>query len=674
MIRSIKQSIILAMLLCLLSQRMFAQPLPGKDALRSSRAGYELEQENKFSEALFEYNKAIASDPKYPYPLERIGAMYQHLHNYPRAIEFLRRAIALDSNFDDYNLYNLATCYKAVQKNDSALMYYRAFIRKIKPVVAEDSAAVRDANVLITFTEQCDALRSMQKNTDDPVILKNINSSFNDFSPSMTADGKTLYFTSSRQSTNSKAYIDRKDYGDDIFSSKRLDTGWTPPLALPPPINSKDDEGAISISADGQTVFYSLCRRSDGFGDCDIYSSDLHGATWSAPKNLGPAFNSAQWDAQPSVSPDGFTMYFSSRRPGSIDGSEDIWVANKNTDGTWGRPVNLGAPVNTSASERSPFIANDGKTLYFSSNGHPGFGGHDIFMTRKRDDGTWTEPVNLGSPINSSGDDEFLTIPAKGDKIFYASQRENLKGSLDIYETKLPPNMRPSPVTLITGKVFDKATKAPIGAKIEITDLTKDQLEAVYNSNSETGEFQVPLPQGKNYGITATAPHYAFFSNNYSVPDSAAYKEIHYEIALTRVDIDTSNKNPAFAGNPNSGNPSGTGEIVIPLNNIFFDFNKATLRNESITELRQMVRFMDQYPKLKVEISGHTDSLGTSEINRKLSQERAEAVREYLVAHGVRAPRVTAKGYGATKPVASNDTEEGRQKNRRTEFKITGQN
>jgi flagellar motor protein MotB len=236
--------------------------------------------------------------------------------------------------------------------------------------------------------------------------------------------------------------------------------------------------------------------------------------------------------------------------------------------------------------------------------------------------------------------------------------------------------MRPLPVTLVTGTVFDKATKKPLGAKIEVTDLAKDLIQAEYHSNSETGAFELPLPAGKNYGITATAPHYAFFSNNYSVPDSAQYKEIHYEIALTRIDIDTpvfASKDPQDVTGGHDTLGSGKENIdntIIALNNIFFDFNKATLRPESITELRHMVKFMQEYPKLKVEISGHTDSIGTDEANRKLSQERAESVRDYLSSHGIHVSRVTAKGYGATKPVAPNDTEEGRQRNRRTEFRI----
>ncbi|MEP7235146.1 MAG: OmpA family protein [Ignavibacteriota bacterium] len=677
--RLVKYCLATIALLCAFSAPLLGQT--NKEALAASRSGYEFEQQNKFSEAIFEYNKAIAADPKYPYPVERIGAMYQHLHNYPRAIQFLRRAIALDSNFDDYNLYNLGTCYQAMQKTDSAVMYFQNFVAKIKPVVPDDSAAVRDAMKLISFNEQCLGLKAKPKNTKDPIPLNSgINSPYDDFSPTVSPDGKSLYFTSRRQSTNSKIYAETNDYGDDIFFSSLGPSGWSSPLVMPTPVNSKDDEGAVSISADGQTVFYSLCRRSDGMGDCDLYYSELNGLLWSAPRNLGRAINSSAWDAQPSISADGLTMYFSSRRIGSVEGSEDIWVAYKNTDGTWGQPVNLGSQINTPLSERSPFIANDGRTLYFSSNGRPGFGGHDLFMTRKQPDGSWTEPKNLGSPINTGGDDEFMTIPARGDKIYFASQRDNTKSRMDIYEAILPTDLRPLIVTLITGNVFDKNTKKPLGAKIELTDLAADQILAEYHSNTETGEFQIPVPPGKNYGFTATAPHYAFFSKNYSTSDTALYHELHYEIALTRIDSEIVSITPPIAENPskdtsgkikNSVVDAGNGDTtVIELSNIFFDFNKATLRPESISELRHMLKFMQDYPKLKIEISGHTDSVGTDEANRKLSQGRAESVREYLVSKGVSTTRITAKGYGASKPVAPNGTEEGRQRNRRTEFRI----
>ena len=631
---------------------LYAQTNP--DALKYSREGYELEQQGKFSEALYRYNQSIAADPKYPYPVQRIAAMYQRLRNFPKAIQFYHRAILLDSTFDDYNYLNLALSYRSMNNTDSSMMEYRLFLKKLKPIIAEDSVAARDASRYIHYVEQSAELRKSPKNTDEPHTVPGINSPYNEFGASVTADGKLLIFTSRRPSTNQRKYTETSDYGDDIFYSLKDSLGnWSEPNAVAPPINTTDDEGAATITADGQTVFFSLCRRPEGAGDCDIYMSHLEGLSWSKPQNLGRPFNAREWDAQPSVSADGSTIYFSSRRFGSVEGSEDIWVVYKNPDGTWGLPLNLGETINTNGSERSPFIAADNRTLYFSSNGHPGYGNHDLFMTRKQDDGSWSLPVNLGSPINTEGDDEFLTIPAKGDKIYYSSQRSG--NNTDIYEAILPMNLRPAPVTLIVGKVFDKRTKKPLGAKIELTNLAKDELLSVYNANSATGEFFITLPVGIEYGVTATATGYVFFSDHYTPPDTAKYRELTYNIYLTPVDtspitsIDTT---------------------IIPLNNIFFDFNKATLRAESTTELKNIVRFLKENSSIKIQISGHTDSIGSDAVNKALSQTRAEAVRQYLLSHGINTARVSAKGYGDTKPVAPNDTEENRQKNRRTEFII----
>lgn len=634
-----------------------------EEALKLARSGYELEQQGKMSEALYQYNQCIAVDPKYPYPVQRIAAMYQKLRNYPKAIQFYQRAIALDSSFDDYNYLNLALSYKQMKKFDSALYAYRNFTRKIKPVLKEDTTALHEALFYTTYLEKSAELREMPKNTDEPEVVAVINSAFWDFAPSIRADGKLLTFTSRRQSTNNQKMSDTKDYGDDIFYTVKDSTGiWSTPKAAPSPVNSPDDEGVASIARDGQTVFFSICRRPDGVGDCDLYYSQLNGTTFSEPKNLGRSVNAREWDGQPSISADGGQVFFSSKRRNSINGSEDIWVSYRNTDGSWGMPLHLGDVINTPMSERSPFLAADGKTLYFSSNGHPGYGDHDLFVSRKQPDGTWGIPENLGSPINTSGEDEYLTIPARGDKILYSSQQDG--NDYNIYEAKLPPSLQPAPVTLVAGHVYNKLTKKPLGAKLEVTNLEKDELLATYNSNSETGEFYITLPMGFEYGITATAPNYAFFSAHYTPPDTGLYKEISYDVYLTP--IDTSR----FATTETTKNDTEEEVTIIPLNNIFFDFKLATLREESTTELKNIVTFLKQYSKLKVEISGHTDSIGTESYNKNLSQQRANAVRDYIVKHGVPAAQITAKGYGASRPVAPNDTEENRQKNRRTEFRI----
>ncbi len=664
-------------------------------ALKHARTGYDLEQQGKLSEALYEYNAAIAADAKYPYPVERIAAMYQQLHNYPLAIQFYSRAIKLDSASDVYSFYNLGLSYRAMAKHDSAVTNFKEFVRRMQPVSKADTLSIKDADWWIQFNLGCLAERAKPKDTSNPTsISPNINSEYDEFGPSVTADGETLYFTSRQPSTNRTVYAETGDFGDDLFVVHKDSAGnWGMPHALPLPINSADDEGAASVTADGQSLYYSLCRRPDGFGECDLYISELAGENFSRPQNLGVMVNSAQWDAQPSLTPDGHTMYFSSRRAGSIDGSEDIWVAYKSVEGTWGKPVNLGEPVNTKFSERSPFIAADGKTLYFSSNGHPGFGNHDLFMSRKLEDGTWSVPVNLGSPINAEGDDVFPTIPARGAQMYYSSQRSNPKGDLDIYQVTLPTRFRPGPVTVVAGIVYDSKTHKPLAATLEVTDLKTNELRAVYHTNAVTGKFFVPLGTGNTYAVTAVAPKYTFFSQKYTVPDTIAYRELIFNIPLIRVDsmfasIDTNSDNTntntktTDTGNVSDGtngidttnHPGGTHvidtSVAVPLNNLFFDFNKATLQTESIPELKNLIRFLKENSTIRIQISGHTDSVGTAEFNMRLSQARAESVRIYLVQHGISSARLSAKGYGEAVPVADNGTEEGRRQNRRTEFRI----
>ncbi len=770
---------------------LLAQPakVNHEASLAHARAGFEFEQKKQYKYALFEYDTAAKLDPTYPYPVERIGGMYQVLKNYPLAIASYGHAIQLDSTFDVYNYYNLGLSFHVVQKFDSAVSALREFIRRMDPVSKADTLAMVDADWWIKFNLGCIVEFAKPKNTENPIAETELNSTYDDFGPTETADGNTLYFTSTRPGTNAKEEIETKDYGEDLFTTHRDSVGhWVKPSTLPPPLNSVDDDGSAFVTADGQTMYLSLCRRPDGMGDCDIYVSHLVGDQWTKPQPLGHPLNSTAWDAQPSVTADGLTMYFSSRRLGSIEGSEDLYVSYKNTDGSWTKPQNLGEPVNTRFNERSPFISADGKTLYFSSNGHPGFGNHDLFMTRKLDDGTWSVPVNLGRPINAYGDDAFLTLPASGDKIIYSSQRDNAQGPVSLYEAKLPLEFRPGPVTLVSGTVYDKETMEPVGAEVDVNDLKTSQLVAVYHANKVTGKFYITLGTGKEYGVTAMAPGYAPFSDHYTVPDTISYREVTHDLPLTRLpnyadahakdsikqfndsllaantnaNINNHHFHDSLSGNhdkhisdsllalKNNNNKHTRDSLLvsksavdkhisdsllastkghnnkhaidsllalrnandrhvrdsllawqkkrtrdslfalrnqnqtpngpdhnpnidtsgIELHNVFFDFDKSTLKPESFSELNYWVDLLKKYPQLKIEIDGHTDSVGTVIYNQKLSLARAEAVKTYLVSHGVKTKQLVPKGFGATKPKASNETEEGRHTNRRTEFRF----
>ncbi len=699
-----------------------------------------------FEEALYEYGEAIKLDSSYPYPWSRVAGMYQTLKNHRLAVQYYHRAIKIDSSFDAYNYYNLGTSLRVLQKPDSAAYAFTQFVKRMVPFTSFDTVQMREADFWIKFNLESQAERLKPPAGDAPINVPGLNSDYDDYGVSMTADGENMYFTSRRPSSNIRQYYDTRDFGDDLFMSTRDSIrNWRKPIALDPPLNQVDEDGSAFISADGLTMFTTLCRRPEGVGDCDIYISEATADGWTTPQNLGRVVNSPAWDGQPSMTADGSTMYFSSSRQGSLGSSEDIYVVYRGSGGSWTRPLNLGEVVNTRFNDRSPFISADGKTLYFSSNGHPGYGNHDIFMTRKLDDGTWSKPVNIGAPINSFGEDAYLSIPARGDTVYYSSQRDDAANDLDIYKSKLPTEFRPGPVTVIAGRVIDKVTSKPVAASINVTDLAGDELVAVYRANPVSGKFFITLGTGKHYGITATAPGYVFYSENYTVPDTIPYREIMHDLPLTPLGDLAANdpknppakdptkppvkdpnkppvkdpnkppvkdpnkppvkdpskppvkdpnkppvkdpnkppvkdpnkppvkdpnkppvKDPVTIDSPSTEQP----RTIIALNNIFFDFNKATLRTESVTELNNLVKLMKDNPKLRIEIAGHTDSIGTADINNRLSQMRAEEVKQYLVDWGITSARLRAKGYGATRPVATNDTEEGRQQNRRTEFEI----
>ena len=313
--------------------------------------------------------------------------------------------------------------------------------------------------------------------------------------------------------------------------------------------------------------------------------------------------------------------------------------------GEWGVPVNMGPMINTPSREGSPFLSADGKTLYFSSYGHPGYGGSDIFVS-VYENGKWTEPKNMGAPLNSSKDDRNFTIGGTGEMGYFASERDGGLGMSDLYSVKIPESMRPQPTVIVSGIVNDVKTSKPIESWVLVEDINTSEMIAISKSNSLTGKYLVVLPSGRDYSVSANKEGYLFYSKKFDVPKGTQYKEITQNIPLT---------------------PIEKGAKVV-LNNIFFETGKAILDNESQLELNKVIKLMKSNPTMKVELGGHTDNVGDDLVNMKLSHDRALSVRDFLVKGGIDPTRLMAKGYGKTMPVASNDTPEGRQANRRTEF------
>jgi outer membrane protein OmpA-like peptidoglycan-associated protein len=462
-----------------------------------------------------------------------------------------------------------------------------------------------------------------------------INTADDEYLPVATADESTLIFT--RKIRNN----------EDFYKSIKVDNKWQTATYLSDQINTPQyNEGAESISQDGKYLFFTGCNRPDGLGRCDIYIAQKKGDDWGKPFDLSPPVNTTGWESQPSISADGKTLYFVSNRKGGY-GGYDIWKSPLTEKG-WGEPANLGPNINTIYDEQSPFTHPDDSTLYFCSNGWPGLGGKDLFVSRLSKDGKWQKPENLGYPINSSGDENGLSLTANGTYAFFSSNNLNGFGGYDIYTFELPPNLRPHQVTYVKGTVNDAKTKIPLEAAVEIIDLQKNEPVFQDYSDAKQGDFLATLTAGKNYGLNISKSGYLFYSANFSLIGHEPKKPFNIAVLLEPIEI---------------------GNKVI-LNNIFFDTNKFDLKPESIAELDQLVSFLTVNPTLHIEISGHTDNMGNDQLNQTLSENRAKSVYLYLINNKIAAERLIFKGYGKTQPIAPNTTEEDRKKNRRTEFKI----
>ncbi len=416
------------------------------------------------------------------------------------------------------------------------------------------------------------------------------------------------------------------------------------------------NEGAPTLAPNGQILIFTACAiRGDygpgrrGFGSCDLFASRKQGEGWSPPQNLGNTVNSNKWETQPSFSSDGRTLYFIQGKGRGRKKKQDIYKTMLQKDGSWLEPQKLSSTINTPGKEASVFIHPDDETLYFSSNGHPGMGGLDIYMSRKKDNGEWGEPVNLGYPINTKNDENSLLVSPDGKKAYFGTNREGGHGKLDLYSFQLPKKVRPQKVSYLKGTVTDAETGEPVGANFELIDRKTG--EEIVNSwaNPGNGEYVVALPPDRNYVLNASKRGYVFLSDSFELRSSGDDVEpVHKDVQMERIE------------------PGKT----VELKNVFFDTDKYELKPESRAELMKLYKFLKNNANLKIELAGHTDSVGTKEDNQVLSENRAQAVRDFLMEQGIDENRLTAKGYGETRPVATNETPEGRQKNRRTEFKI----
>ncbi|MBN1338426.1 MAG: OmpA family protein [Bacteroidales bacterium] len=621
------------------------------------------------------YLEANAFNPSNAELNYKIGKCIIHTSEKTASVPYFEKAIELDPGVSHEAFLLLAKAYKYDYRFDEAAQiltglksrlggkYLELFSPLIKKELEECSNAMQFiANPSRVWLDK----------------LPEINTVSDDYSAGITADESMMVLNSRREGSTGGAKNDNDEWFADIYVSTKTERGWTEPKKIGEALNSDVDDEAVALSPDGQMMF--LAR--DNTGNLDLYKSELRGQNWSSPVELAPhRINSEYNESGASFSADGIKIFFVSDNPYANRGGADLYFSGRiNTRHVeeWGNASTVGKEVNTPYNEGSVFIHPDGNTLFFSSQGFNSMGGYDIFKCTRLP-GRWSEPVNLGYPVNTPYDEKYISVSASGKHGYVSSNRkEDSEGGYDIFRVtflgpekpmtvdredqlissitrgmrdsrlEAPVEIEANHLTVLRGHIFDEFTREPVEAEIEIVDNVKNEIITTLASNSTSGKFLISLPAGINYGIAIKAEGYLFYSENFDLPAMSDYQLLTKDIFLQNICIG----------------------CKIILRNIFFDTGKFTLKPESNPELERLFKLMNDVPRLKVEISGHTDNVGGDEANRLLSENRAKAVVTYLTGRGIDPGRITFRGYGPSQPVASNETAAGKQLNRRTEFKI----
>lgn len=618
-----------------------------------------------FQEGINLAQKAIDKDPNFWEAHLLIAEYYEKYSKYDFAVSHYEKALAINPNHapSGSTLYYLG---KALNKTGE---YKRSneYLEKYSKIKNANQALVNDSYKVMASNDFSIEAMGRSYAFEPKNMGPAINTAEPEYFPTITVDGKTILFT--RRIKDKSVPMGMQE---DFFYTMKDENGvWQEALPMPKNINTTNNEGAPTISADGRTLIFVACSDEtgrnygpgrEGWGSCDLFYTKRIGSRWLDPINLPGKVNTSLWESQPSLSADGKTLYYIRRvsRPGETPNS-DIYVSNLQADGNWSAGKPLPNYINTPDLEESVLIHPDGKTLYFASRGHVGMGGSDLFMCRMDEKGNWSKPVNLGYPINTKYDENSLMVDPTGEVAYFASNRKGGYGDLDIYSFSMPEHLRPIKTLYFEGTVFDAVTKVPLQAQFELIDLATGEQVILSYSDKVNGQFVVSLPIDKEYALNTSLPGYSFFSQNFNMKIPENQEAYTMDVPMI---------------------PIGT-DIPVTLNNVFFDLAQASLRKESSIELNKLVDFMLKNPSLKIEISGHTDTRGDAKENLSLSQRRADTVVHFLIEKGIASTRLVAKGYGESKPIYSDDTiskmdsekekEAAHQANRRTEYRILKQ-
>lgn len=626
---------------------------------------------NNFHAALIEFEKAYKFNPNSAQLNFFMGNAYLYTNEKYKAKKYLDAAKKLNPEVDAFLDFYMGMAEQLDMNFGEAIKLYKKFEANSKSKQIESLGRMLQQRI-----KECNSGSEITAKPERVWIdnVANLNSEQDDYSPCITTDGTTIMITSKRPNGHQPDEVG--NYDGDIYISEYKDGKWSTPTNAGAPLSTPNDETASMLSYDGTKL---LTFMSEG-EDYNVFQSNLTGAKWSAPEKMHRSLNTIVNQTYASFSPNRRRIYIITDKTtgGQSKGTDVYELSLMNSSNTeYGAATSVGLDVNSKFNEGSVYIHPSGDYMYFCSEGHNSIGGYDIFVSEFKQ-GQWQEPKNLGYPINTPYDDYFFAITASGKYAYIASNREGGKGGLDIYKVTFwgdPKEQSSSTedyllasianpiqdvqiekevkvdkkaLTVFKGATVDAITGKPVEATIEITDNGTGNVIETFTTNSATGKFLLSLTAGKNYGIAVKAPGYLFHSENFDVVQPTGFNMINKLIELKNIKKGSK----------------------IALRNIFFDSGKSDLKPESNSELDRLVQLLKDVPSLVIEISGHTDNVGSDKMNTQLSQDRADAVVAYLVSKGIKKDRLKSKGYGASQPVASNSSAEGRQQNRRTEFEI----
>ena len=596
---------------------------------------YDAARDGAYNLAIATINKALLIEPKFVDAYLSRAGIYANLKKYDSSVIDFEKGIALDSVYSSTYFLPYSISLAGTGQFQKALNAITVFLQN-KTLNQQSLRAGNYRKQVYEFALDYEKKHPNNNYVFTPVNLgDSVNSIYPEYYPSITIDGKKLIFTR------------RVDRDEDFYESNLINGKWSRALPLGGKVNTNLNEGAQNISQDGEWIVFTGCNYPEGQGDCDLYISHKTKNGWTEAENLGAIINTDFWESAPALSPDKRDLYFSSGQPGGY-GGKDIWVTHRNEKGKWSRPQNLGPSINTKGDESCPFMYADNQTLFFNSNGLMGYGETDLFFTKKLSDSSWGVPVNLGYPINTIDDEGSMIVAADGKTAFYASERSDSRGALDLYSFQLREDIRPPKTLWVKGKVYDAKTKAGLPSSVELTDINSRQLNSKLQTDEE-GNYLTTLPVGKDYAFNVNRKGYLFYSENYNLNNTTFDSIFTADIPLQPIEAGAS----------------------IVLKNIFFDSKKTELKPESLSELDNVIQLMNDNPRLKILISGHTDNIGKDPDNAQLSTNRALSVTSYLLgSKQIARDRLQHKGWGAAKPIADNATEIGRALNRRTELSV----